>query len=391
MSVYIAKKILNKKSKEQQTESRLRNLIGVIASFVGIIANCIVGVAKLVVGLVFHSISVASDGLNNISDTASSAVSMISFKIADKPADKKHPFGHARAEYLAAMIISFLIIMLGIELVKSSIQKIIANTSGEFSYITIGILAFSIFVKICLFLYNFAMYKQIKSTTLKGVALDCISDCVVSSVILISTIISHYAQVNLDGYFGVAVALLIIVQGIKLMISTFNPLLGEKADKQMVHDIAKSIMSYDGILGIHDMIIHNYGPNRFFVSVHAEVDCKQDMLVSHELIDKIERELTTPTTQLLIHMDPINKDDEQANKYKAMVSELAKNIEPHATIHDFRMVQGTDSNNLIFDIVLPLEIKMSDDEVKEKLQALVKEKDTTCNLVINIDRNYVEC
>lgn len=391
MSVFIAKKIIKKQPTEKQTDARLRNLIGVVASFVGIIANCIIGLAKLVVGLVFHSISVASDGLNNISDTASSGVSMISFKIADKPADKKHPFGHARAEYLAAMIISFLIIMLGIELVKSSIEKIIQNTAQEFSYITIGILAFSILVKIALFVYNFKMYKKINSATLKGVAIDCISDCVVSSIILISTVVSHYTKVNLDGYFGTVVALLIIVQGIKLMISTFNPLLGEKADKQMVKDIANSILSYEGVLGIHDMIIHNYGPNRYFVSVHAEVDCKQNMLVSHELIDKIERELTTPTTQLLIHMDPINKDDEESNKYRNIIVELAKTIDPTATIHDFRMVKGTNSNNLIFDIVLPLECKLSDENVKEQLQELAKQKDPTCNLVVNIDRNYTEC
>lgn len=390
MSVFIAQKIIKKQPKEKQTDARLRNLIGVVASFVGIIANCIIGLSKLIVGLLFHSISVASDGLNNISDTASSAVSMISFKIADKPADKKHPFGHARAEYLAAMIISFLIIMLGIQLVKSSVEKIIENTAQEFSYITIGILVFSIVVKIGLFVYNFKMYKKINSATLKGVAIDCVSDCVVSSVILISTIVSHFVKINLDGYFGVIVALLIIIQGVKLMISTFNPLLGEKADKAMVQDIANSIMSYQGILGIHDMIIHNYGPNRFFVSVHAEVDCNQDMLVSHELIDKIERELTTPTTQILIHMDPINKDDEEANKYRCIVAELAKSIDQSATIHDFRMVKGTDSNNLIFDIVLPMECKLSDENVKEQLQNLIREKDQTCNLVVNIDRNYVE-
>ncbi len=352
MSVFIAKKILKKQPQEKQTDARLRNLIGAIASFVGIIANCLIGVSKLIVGLIFSSISVASDGLNNISDTASSAVSMISFKIADKPADKKHPFGHARAEYLAAMIISFIIIMLGLELIKSSVEKIIANTASTFSYI---------------------------------------NDCLVSIMILISTFISHYLKVNLDGYFGIVVALLIIVQGIKLMISTFNPLLGEKADKQMVLDIAKAVQSYDGVLGIHDMIVHNYGPNRYFVSLHVEVDCKQDMLKSHELIDKIERELSTQTTQLLIHMDPINKDDEESNKYKSMITELAKQIDNRITIHDFRMVQGVNSNNLIFDIVLPMEFKLSDDEVKQNLQKNIKEQDTTCNLVINVDRNYTEC
>jgi len=209
MSEFIAKKIIKKQSPDKQTDARLRNLIGVVASFVGIIANLLIGTAKLAVGLIFSSISVASDGLNNISDTASSAVSMISFKIADKPADKKHPFGHARAEYLAAMIISFFIIMVGIELIKSSIEKITQNTAATFSYITIGILCFSILVKICLFIYNMAMYKKIKSATLKGVAIDCISDCAVSSIILISTIISHFVGVNLDGYFGVVVALFI--------------------------------------------------------------------------------------------------------------------------------------------------------------------------------------
>ncbi len=391
MSVFIAKKILKKQPQEKQTDARLRNLIGAIASFVGIIANCLIGVSKLIVGLIFSSISVASDGLNNISDTASSAVSMISFKIADKPADKKHPFGHARAEYLAAMIISFIIIMLGLELIKSSVEKIIANTASTFSYITIGILIFSILVKVMLFIYNFTMYKKINSSTLKGVAIDCINDCLVSIMILISTFISHYLKVNLDGYFGIVVALLIIVQGIKLMISTFNPLLGEKADKQMVLDIAKAVQSYDGVLGIHDMIVHNYGPNRYFVSLHVEVDCKQDMLKSHELIDKIERELSTQTTQLLIHMDPINKDDEESNKYKSMITELAKQIDNRITIHDFRMVQGVNSNNLIFDIVLPMEFKLSDDEVKQNLQKNIKEQDATCNLVINVDRNYTEC
>ncbi len=391
MSVIIAKQIIKKQPIEKQTEARFRNLIGVIASIVGIIANCFIGVAKLVVGLIFSSISVASDGLNNISDTASSAVSLISFKIADKPADKKHPFGHARAEYLAAMIISFIIIMLGIELVKSSIEKIIENTASTFSFITIGILIFSIAVKIILFAYNFAMFKKIKSSTLKGVAIDCINDCLVSSVILISTLISHYLKVNLDGYFGIIVALIIIIQGIKLMISTFNPLLGEKADKQMVIDIAKAIQNYDGVLGLHDMIVHNYGPNRYFVSVHVEVDCKQDMLKSHELIDTIERELTTETTQLLIHMDPINKDDEESNKYKQMIASTAKQIDEKITIHDFRMVKGVNNNNLIFDIVLPMEFKLSDADIIEKLKDLVKEQDTTCNLVINVDRNYTEC
>lgn len=391
MSVIIAKQIIKKQPIEKQTQARFRNLIGVIASVIGIIANCFIGVAKLVVGLIFSSISVASDGLNNISDTASSAVSLISFKIADKPADKKHPFGHARAEYLAAMIISFIIIMLGIELVKSSIEKIIQNTASTFSFITIGILVFSIVVKIILFAYNFAMFKKIQSSTLKGVAIDCINDCLVSSVILISTLISHYLKVNLDGYFGIIVALLIIIQGIKLMISTFNPLLGEKADKQMVTNIAKAIQSYEGVLGLHDMIVHNYGPNRYFVSVHVEVDCNQDMLKSHELIDTIERELTTETTQLLIHMDPINKDDEESNKYKIMIAGLAKQIDEKITIHDFRMVKGVNNNNLIFDIVLPMEFKLSDSDTIDKLKELVKEQDSTCNLVINVDRNYTEC
>lgn len=391
MSVYIAKKIIKKQPIEKQTDARLRNLIGIIASFVGIIANVIIGTAKLAVGLIFGSISVASDGLNNISDTASSGVSLISFKIADKPADKKHPFGHARAEYLAAMIISFIIITLGLELVKSSVEKIIENAAVSFSYITIGVLSFSIAVKVGLFVYNFLMYKKINSATLKGVAIDCLSDCAVSLLILTASLISYFTNVNLDGYFGVIVAVIIIVQGVKLMISTFNPLLGEKADKTMVSDIAKAIQSYEGVLGIHDMIVHNYGPNKFFVSVHVEVDCNQDMLKSHELIDTIERELTTPTTQLLIHMDPIKIGDEECNKYKSMIADMARQIDSKITIHDFRMVKGINSNNLIFDIVLPMELKISDEDAKQKLKQIVREHDNTCNLVINVDRNYVEC
>lgn len=391
MSIFIADKIIKKQSEEKQTPARFRNLVGVIASIVGIISNCIIGVAKLVIGLIFSSISVASDGLNNISDTASSTVSLISFKIADKPADKKHPFGHARVEYLSAMIISFIIIVLGGGLIKSSIEKIINNDSSTFSYITIGILVFSILVKIILFFYNYRMYKKINSATLKGVAIDCVSDCATSSAILISTIVSFYTGINLDGYFGILVAILIIVQGIKLMFSTFTPLLGEKADPQMVNEIAKSIQSYEGVLGLHDMIIHNYGPNKYFVSVHVEVDCKVNIMQSHELIDKIERELTTDTTQILIHMDPINKDDEESNKYKSLISSLAKQIDNAITIHDFRMVCGPNVKNLIFDIVLPIDFKQSDEKTIETLKEMLKEKDNSCNLVINVDRNYTEC
>lgn len=391
MSVYIANKILKKQPIEKQTPARLRNIIGMIASGVGILANAFIGLSKLIIGLIFDSISVASDGLNNISDTASSTVSLVSFKIADKPADKKHPFGHARVEYLSAMIISFIIIAIGIELIRTSISKIIENSVSTFSYITIGVLSFSILIKILLFAYNYSMYKKIKSDTLKGVAIDCINDCITSVTILACTLITKYTGFNLDGYVGIGVALLIIFQGVKLMTSTFNPLLGEKPDAKMVDEIAKQIKAYNGVLGIHDMIIHNYGPNKYFVSVHVEVDSTQDVMASHEMIDKIERELSSNTLQLLIHMDPINIGDEKVNEYKKIVACIIEKIDTRLTFHDFRMVIGPNQKNLIFDVVVPAEYKTNKDTLTNLISDKIKQIDKSCNVVINIDQNYTEC
>ena len=330
-----------------------------------------------------------NDGVNNITDTASSAVSAVGFKLSTKPADKDHPFGHARTEYLATIIISVFIMMVGIELASSSIGKIVTGGVSQFSIITIFVLSLSIAIKFLLFGYNMYNYKLINSNTLKSIAVDSICDCISTIVVLISILISHYTSLNLDGYAGTALALIIFIQGLKLLISTCSPLIGEKPDKSIVKGIINKVNSYDGILGTHDLIIHNYGPNKHFASLHAEVDADNDINVSHELIDTIERELSSDNLHIIIHMDPVNTNDEVTKKYRTIVIECIRDIDQALTIHDFRIVEGTNRNNLIFDIVVPHDFKITDKDLLEEINQSISKIDNTCFTIINIDRNYL--
>lgn len=388
MSKTIAK--LFTKDYKDYNNPKVRNIYGMIASTIGISANILLSAAKITVGLLFSSLAVLADGLNNLTDSASSGVSLLGFKIANKPADKKHPFGHARMEYLCALIISFIICALGVELVISSIKKMTAPESFDPNNILLIVLGVSIFAKLCMALYNRRMGKLLDSITLKGVAQDSLNDVITTTVILITSLVYRYTGFNLDAYAGLAVALFILYGGIRLIIGTLNPLLGEKPDKEIVNSIVQRILKYEGVLAIHDLVIHNYGPNKYFATVHAEVDSKVDVMQSHELIDTIEREVSDDNLHLVIHMDPVTTDDTTTNELKKQVIEIIKQIDPALSMHDFRIIAGPNRTNLIFDIVIPNEAKYTPDSLKNLIQYKLHELDSRYLAVINIDENYVE-
>lgn len=388
MSKTIAK--LFTKDYKDYNNPKVRNIYGMIASTIGISANILLSAAKITVGLLFSSLAVLADGLNNLTDSASSGVSLLGFKIANKPADKKHPFGHARMEYLCALIISFIICALGVELVISSIKKMTAPESFDPNNILLIVLGVSIFAKLCMALYNRRMGKLLDSITLKGVAQDSLNDVITTTVILITSLVYRYTGFNLDAYAGLAVALFILYGGIRLIIGTLNPLLGEKPDKEIVNSIVQRILKYEGVLAIHDLVIHNYGPNKYFATVHAEVDSKVDVMQSHELIDTIEREVSDDNLHLVIHMDPVTTDDTTTNELKKQVVEILKQIDPALSMHDFRIIAGPNRTNLIFDIVIPNEAIYTPDSLKNLIQYKLHELDSRYLAVINIDENYVE-
>lgn len=388
MSKTIAK--LFTKDYKDYNNPKVRNIYGMIASTIGISANILLSAAKITVGLLFSSLAVLADGLNNLTDSASSGGSLLGFKIANKPADKKHPFGHARMEYLCALIISFIICALGVELVISSIKKMTAPESFDPNNILLIVLGGSIFAKLCMALYNRRMGKLLDSITLKGVAQDSLNDVITTTVILITSLVYRYTGFNLDAYAGLAVALFILYGGIRLIIGTLNPLLGEKPDKEIVNSIVQRILKYEGVLAIHDLVIHNYGPNKYFATVHAEVDSKVDVMQSHELIDTIEREVSDDNLHLVIHMDPVTTDDTTTNELKKQVIEIIKQIDPALSMHDFRIIAGPNRTNLIFDIVIPNEAKYTPDSLKNLIQYKLHELDSRYLAVINIDENYVE-
>ncbi len=365
-----------------------RNKTGALTSLVGIVLNALLCSAKIAVGIIFNSVAVLGDGFNNLTDAGSSVVSMIGFRFSNKPADKDHPFGHARYEYITGLIIAFIVIFLGFEVGRDSIGKIIDPTESDTSIITIIVLAVSIAVKVGMFFYYRVMANRIDSTSLRAASVDSLNDSVATAVVLICALVSFFAGVDLDAYAGLGVALFILINGIKLVKETASPLLGEKPNIEFVKEIEKSVLSYDGVLGIHDLIVHNYGPGRNFVSVHVEVDASVDVMISHELTDKIERDMQKKNINLVVHMDPII-NDERVNGMKDMVYACLKDIDPILRMHDFRVVWGEKRINLIFDIVVPHDYARTDGELVDNLALSVKEKDPRCELVVTVDKDYV--
>ena len=379
------------KNSEDVKSPTVRRAYGTMASVVGILANVLLFVIKFIAGTLSGSISIRADAVNNLSDAGSSVISLVSFKISAKPADRDHPFGHARIEYVASMIVSFLILFVGVELVRGSIEKLIAPIGIDFSLIAVVILAVSIAIKLWLGLFNRRIGKRIDSEVMMATATDCLSDAGSTAAVLAATVIARFLPeriaVYIDPVMGIAVALLILWAGLKVLNETKNSILGEAPDKETVETIRTVVGEYPEALGIHDLFVHSYGPGRTFATLHVEVDGKEDIFRSHDTVDTIEQRLRNEFgIDCTIHLDPIVTDDEQVAAWRCRVAEMAQKLHNGIRIHDFRMVPGTTHTNLIFDMEVPFELTESDSALKAAMAALISAEAADHFAVITVDR-----
>ena len=381
------------KNSEDVKDNTVRGAYGTLGSVVGIICNLILCILKITVGLISGSISIAADGLNNLSDIGSSVVTMIGFKMAGKPADNDHPFGHGRIEYMSAFIVAILILLVGFELFKSSFTALTdGGTTPTYSAISIIILIVSVLIKLWMFLFNRKLGKKIDSEALLATAQDSFNDSIATTVILISVGISMLVKLpfNLDAVMGILVALFILYSGFSSAKNTLNDILGTPPPKELIEDIENTIMSFEEFIGIHDLIVHNYGPGRQFASVHVEVPHTTDIITTHEQIDLCEKILEEKLgISVVIHMDPIDVDDEVVNETRQKLSESLHIIDENLSLHDFRMTPLTEhQTNLIFDVVVPSGVKMSLNELEEKIKSLAKLINPTFTCVITFDNDF---
>lgn len=379
------------KDYEEIEKVSVRTAYGMLASMVGIFCNVILFVVKAVVGVVLNSISVTADAFNNLSDAGSSIVGLVGVKMASKPADEDHPFGHGRIEYITALIVAFLVLEVGFTFLKDSIGKIREPEILKFQLVSVLILVLSIGVKLWLGLFNRKLGQKIDSKVMMATATDAIGDVVTTSVTILSIVFFHITNINIDGYVGVIVALVVMWAGVGIAKDTLEPLIGEAVDPEEYTKITKFVEGYEGIVGSHDLIVHNYGPGRSMASIHAEVPNDIDIEVSHEIIDRIEREaLRYLGIFLVIHMDPIETKDEQVLAAKHQTEEVLCKIDPLLSIHDFRMVDGEKQINLIFDMIVPYQYDRDrEKEVCKRLRKELQEVDDRFRCVITVEKSYI--
>lgn len=365
----------------------VRDKCGRVAGAVGIITNFLLFLMKILVGTVFHSVSVTADAVNNLTDSGSSVVTLIGFKMASKPADEKHPFGHARIEYLSGVIVSFIVIFLGLQLGMSSIEKILTPEENALTPVALVVLVISILAKLWQCLFYRKVGRMIKSESVEATSKDSRNDVIATSVVLLGAVITMLTGVNLDGYMGAAVALFIVFSGVQLTISTADPLLGQAPEGELVQTITEKMLSYPGIIGMHDLAVHNYGVGRCFASAHCEVDAKNDILVSHDLIDNIERDFSRDLgIHMVIHLDPVIVGDARTDALHCKVQSLVTALYPTVTIHDFRVIWGVTHSNIVFDAAVPFSVKDSDAVITQKLEAEIQKLDPDYRTVVTIDR-----
>ncbi len=378
------------KQGEDMGSAKVRGIYGTICGIMGIFLNILLFAIKLFAGILSGAISIMADAFNNLTDAGSSVITLLGFRMSEQKPDKHHPFGHGRIEYLSGLIVSMLIILVGFELGKSSVEKMISPEAVSFSVLTVIILIVSIIIKAYMAFYNFSVGKKISSSAMKATGTDSLSDCVATSAVLICLLISKFFDVNIDAYCGLAVAAFILFSGIRSAKETIDPLLGEPPSAEFINKISSIVFSHKGVEGIHDLIVHDYGPGRTMISLHAEVSASADLLATHDMIDNIEKDLREKLNcDAVIHMDPIITDDAVTLEVKEKIDALVKCIDRNLNIHDFRMVAGPTHTNVIFDLVVPFDEKKSNDEIIENVQTIVKTIDKSYFAVVNIDRSYV--
>ena len=376
---------------DQTDDPQVRERYGLLSGIVGILLNLFLSASKFLAGTVTGSISITADAFNNLSDAGSSVVTLVGFRLAGQKADKDHPFGHGRMEYLAGLLVSLLILMVGFELAKSSVEKILHPSAVEFSVLSSAILLLSVAVKLWMSVFNRSLSKRIRSAAMAATATDSLSHAVATFVLFLGLLAGHFFSLPLDGWLGLAVAVFILRAGWGAAKDTIDPLLGQTPDPELVHSIQDTVLSHPQITGIHDLVIHDYGPGRAMMSFHAEVPVDANILEAHDIIDHVERELMEKYHILTsIHMDPIATDDEQVNRRRTMVERLVKEVEPRCTIHDFRMTGGPHHTNLIFDVVAPHHCHLSDRGLRQAIAQRIQAEDPTCFAVIQVDHLFVE-
>ena len=364
----------------------VRGAYGKLAGAVGIVCNLLLFAGKLLAGILSGSVAVTADAVNNLSDASSSLVTLLGFKLAERPADEEHPYGHARIEYISGLVVAALILLIGAELAKSSFSKILHPETVEFSLLTLGVLVGSILVKLWMALFCRKLGKRIDSTTLLATSAESRNDVISTAAVLVGCLVGYFFDVKLDGYIGMAVALFIIWSGCSIAKDTINPLLGERASEELVRNISDLILSHEKILGIHDLMVHDYGPGNCFASVHAEMDSAEDPLICHDIIDDIERDaLRELQVHLVIHYDPIVTNDEELNAARALVEQEIKSIDESLSLHDFRMVRGPGHTNLIFDLVIPYSMEDRKAELKARIDERLQRQDRKYYTVITFD------
>ncbi|MBR4869328.1 MAG: cation transporter [Oscillospiraceae bacterium] len=378
------------RNKDSLTEGQLRHKYGILCGALGVFLNIVLFAFKFFAGTLSGSIAITADAFNNLSDAGSSVVTLLGFKLANQKPDKEHPFGHGRMEYLSGLLVSVLIIYMGIELGKSSFSKILQPEEVVFSVVAVVILVASIGVKMYMGFYNRSVGKKINSAAMVATAADCFSDCLSTVAVLCATLVARFANIYIDGYVGLVVAVLIFVAGFRAAKETLSPLLGQAPEREFVDEIEGIVMAYEDIVGIHDLVVHDYGPGRRMISLHAEVPSHKDIMMLHDMVDNAEMELREKLNcEAVIHMDPIVTNDGITGETKARVALLVSAIDPEFTIHDFRMVAGPTHTNVIFDVVVPHGCKLSASEVEERVKKSVRALDGNYFAVVKVESSYI--
>ena len=376
---------------EDGSDPAVRQAYGLLSGGVGIVLNLLLSAGKLVAGVLTGSIAATADAFNNLSDAGSSVVTLVGFRMAAKRADDDHPFGHGRIEYLSGLAVAVAILVVGLELAKSSLEKVLHPVEVAFSWLSVGILCASILVKLWMFFFNRNLSRRIGSAAMMATATDSLSDAAATSAVLLGTLVGHFADLYIDGWVGVLVAVFILRAGWGAAKDTLDPLLGQSPDPGLVRGIQETVLGRPEIVGMHDLVVHDYGPGRCMASLHAEVPMDADILAIHDVIDNLERELRRKLgVEVVIHMDPIAVGDPRTDALKAQVTELVRRIDPDMTIHDFRMTAGPEHTNLIFDVAVPYHCRLEDEQVQEAIGAAVKALPGNYYTVVSVDHIYAD-